>query len=509
MNNFEKLNKVNENFKNQLENKDDYPLTKGILSNFGNFINKNKGMLYGMLGATILNFASSSLQPVFAAQEPVHISQTSKISNLDNFESQFLDYNQNIKMGNSPTSSKAISSHSAVVDLNSDSIKAMSNLKQDESITVKNPFWANNVIEMKKSFNQNMMRQDQSYFDDSTNKGISHQLTHNNASLIVDSSEQQMFINFTEVNGFVNNFAKAQTEDQKMDLTKYVIYHEAAHGSTRQSMTMDPTSASKMTDLDMELHSDLSSIMLIGIEAGNLARFNYVADKIISARMTTIQYDFEHSTSYGLIELKKAVNDNPELLKMNKGDISEFSYNIVKKLSEKDFSVTSEYNDMKGDLKNDTKSILEDMKNGKNEEAINYFAGKVYNKGIFGFNYKKFDEARWPKLADRMSQKMNQPVGYDDVPATLLISVKKEVDKLDIKEDKYADTVIGKIVDKIEKHIDDSPAIDANMIAIAKTKIKMDSMFESSTIQEVSKSLNNKIDNEPIVKNNGFKNNSI
>lgn len=510
MDNFEKLNKVNGNFKSQLENKNDYELTKGILSNFGDFINKNKTMLYGMLGATVMNFALSSMQPVIAAQqEPSHISQTVKISNLNTFEKQFLDYNQNIKMGNSPSSLKAISSNSSVVALNSDSIKAISNLKEDEFITVQNPFWANNVIQMKKSFNQHAMKQNQSYFDDSTNKGVSHQLTHNNASLMVDSSEQQMFINFTEVNGFLDNFAEAKTENERMDLTKYVIYHEAAHGSTRQSVTMDPASASKMTELDMELHSDLSAIMLIGVETGNLARFNYVADMIINSRMTTIQYDFEHSTSYGLIELKKAVNEHPELLKMKKGDVSEFSYNIVKKLSEKDFSTIPEYNEIKGDLKSDKQSILEDMKNGKNTESINYFAGKVYNKGVFGFDYKNFDEARWSKLAVRISEKMKNSVGYDDIPASMLISVKKEVDKLNVQEDKYADIVIGKIVSKIEKQIDESPVIDGNMIAIAKTKIKMDSMYESSTIQEITKTFNQKNNNDSIVKSSGFKNNSI
>lgn len=509
MDNFEKLNKVNENFKSQLENKNDYELTKGVLSNFGDFINKNKTMLYGMLGATVMNFALSSIQPVLAAQqEPAHISQTVKVSNLDTFESQFLDYNQNIRMGNLPSNLKAISSKSEIVPLNSESIKAISELKENESITVKNPFWANNVIEMKKSFNTDVMRQNQSYFDDFTNKGISHQLTHDNASVIVDTSEQKMFIDFSEVNGFLDHFAKAKTEEQRMDLTKYIIYHEAAHGATRQSMTMDPEAASKMKTLDMELHADLSSIMLIGIETGSLTRFNYVVDKIIDSRMTTIQYDFTHSTSYGLLELKKAVNEHPELLKMKQGDISEFAYNITKKLSEKDFSVTPEYTDMKGNLKDDTNSILNDMKTGNNSESINYFAGKAYNKGIFAFDYKRFDESRLPRLASKISEEMKKPVGYDDIPATMLMTTKKEVDKLNISEDKYAETIISKIVNKIEKQIEESPVIDPQMLSIVKTKIKMDAMYDSSTIQEVSKSLNQKNDNT-IVKNNGFKNNSI
>lgn len=86
-------------------------------------------------------------------------------------------------------------------------------------------------------------------------------------------------INFKEVNDIIN-FAGVQPEDHDL-ITKYVVYHESAHGSFYQSREFNIQNQVDKREVDLELHSDMATVMMLGSESKSLQEFNKLADYVI------------------------------------------------------------------------------------------------------------------------------------------------------------------------------------------------------------------------------------
>ena len=507
MNNFKKLETIKNNFQDNIENSPMFDGTKGILSNFGDFINKHKSMLYGLVGASVMNFAINSMQPVMAEPAPVEMTQAYKsdYSQID-LAKEVSEFNKNVEMGNKVHQLKSL--HTSAVTLTSETITNISNLKEGETLQVINPFWENTVLEVKNTTGSTFgLGNDQSgsyleYID----RGIEHQVTHDNAGLLVDISNHGLYLDFNELNNFLDITAEATDPDYRMDLTKFMIYHEAAHASARQSYNINPNEARAIDISGSELHSDVAALTLIGVETKSLDRFNAVTDMMIKTRIYTSISDSNHNTTYGLIELKKAINENPELLNMKQSDISEFAYMVTKKMIEKDFNNDHQMIALKGNISTNKEDILNDIKLGNNSDAINYYAGKTLNKGVDGFNIENYKannpERRLTSLANRIEQEVTKHANHADVASVTYMNNAK-------KSDNLLDN-IDATISQLTYNANSNPILNAKTLSVIKAKVQSDELqYDYSKIIEIAKELKETNHSSELSQKIGLKSNKL
>lgn len=511
MSNFNKINNIKSDFQNNLETSTMFKTTKGLLSSFGEFINNHKSMLYGLIGASVLNVALGSIQNANATPTSSEITRdyTSDYTQL-NIAKQIVEFNKNIEMGNNVHQLKAIKTQG--VDLNEETLRQITQLEFGTSIEVKNPFWENTVLNVINNTGSvfGFKSDVKGNFLNPLERGVEFQVTHENAHLLVDSSTNAISVDFEELNMFLDNFAnvKGQSRD---DLIRFMIYHEAAHASARQSYQINPEQARGIDISGSEMHSDIAALTLIGVETKSMDRFNAAIDMIIKTRVFTSISDSDHNTVYPLIELKKAINENPELLNMKKSDISEFSYFVTKKMLDKSFENNTEIIALRGSLSKNMDQILSDMKNGNNSEAINYYAGKVLNKGVEGFNIQEFKEKqperRWETLAYRISDNLHKHADYIDL-ASVTYKNSNEFSKTNTTEQFLK--VFEKTINKLNDHANKEPVLDANAISVVKNKIKMDELnYDYTKVMEMTKNLKDKDNKIEVTQKTNLKSNKF
>ena len=253
MDSFQKIYNIREAFDDKLYQTEEFKITKGLLYNFGSYIEQNKGLLYGLLGTSIFNIASNSnpvnntsTAPIF--NNPVLIEQMkNKLdSNLINrrgmdIYAKIESFKAAAKLGNT------IKNHSyighEIHELNAATINA---LKDDVAGTVRvfeNPFWKGNFVEINITKDQD----NQFIFPDLYN----FEATSKNSLLLVDNTEQKLYYNNQQAIAYAN-----YSETNNIELmTKYIVYHESAHASFRQAFRLG-------SDIDLlkgEVHSDITS----------------------------------------------------------------------------------------------------------------------------------------------------------------------------------------------------------------------------------------------------------
>lgn len=494
MSNINKIKELNNNFKENLDTSEHFEHTKGLLKDFGNYLNKHKQMFYVLMGVTAMNIAAQVVTPVSNMMSKTEISQS--YMNDDGFDisKDLMNFKKEVDMSKNVYNSTLLKHQSAQV-MNETVIKDFLKMKEGESIFVKNPFWEKSVFEMKIDNNIESHMISTNYHNSKK-----HQIDEFNSHMIVDTTAPSVSFNMRDMDMYLKNVAGSTTEQEKLDLTKFVLYHEAAHATRRQSDHLDADHIHTSNTLKGEIQSDVAALMLIGHETKDLNRFNKTIDTIIETRMTVLEFDTDHNTTYALIELKNAVNKNPELLSMKSENIAEFSYMLSEKLSSENFNNEKVIKDMFAVMPKTKDALVQAAKDGQNMDYMVYYSGKPYSKGLYGFNLKRFLEPgyehRIDTLFDKVEEYMNKDATHEDFVALTFLKAKKDFDFEKNSVDDFFKTVHSELNKKAESN----PVITNNMITMLKTKIKMDEMdYNVADIQNLVNQVNN---HKSVSKNN-------
>lgn len=466
MNYFKDIEKIKENFESKILNKEEFKHSSGLLKDFGNYLEKNKGLLIGLLGVALINISSQATAPIIKNMQDYEITQ-----NIDglNIADALKDFQKEVNI-NKTIVNKRFIENKISEDINDSNIQNILAMKKDDSILLKNPFVKNQVLKI------NITEDGPTHLAEKS--GLQNfSVTNENKNILMDTGEQEIFFNIKDFNEYAKNFAQVKTNKEKVDLAKYVIYHEAAHATKRQSLHLDQASFKSMRHVEIEMHSDISAILLLAKENNNIDNFNKVIDTVINNTVSMLdQSANDHSTAYGLMEFKKVVNENQELLNINKEDISEFSYRFVKEVQKIDFSNESVVIDMKENLNKDNSLIVNDLKEGKNLDYINYYFSKKYNKGVDGFKVEDFINKgqinRLERQLPRVVEEAKSEIRHDDFVGLTYLKNKKEIGSENTEN--LWHKVMQKTVKDLENKVKESPRIDSNIVNLMKAKIKID-----------------------------------
>lgn len=471
MDSFQKLRNIKETFDDRLYQTDDFKHTKGLLYDFGSYLEHNKGALYGLLGASIFNIASNAI-PVnntptrVIFNDPVVISQMkNKLdSNLINSRgmdvySKIEEFKKNSQLGNTIQNHRYAGQ--IIHKLNADSIKDLKNEAEGSVNVFENPFWKGNVVEIEAS-NYYMNKFVYSNYYVSNNIHV----TTDNSMLLTDNSEQKLYYNHQSVHDLANYSDTRNTEL----MTKYVVYHEAAHGAFRQAYTLD----NDPNVLKNEVHSDISSLTMIGVESKSLAEFNEAVDMVMQMRVKSLKDgDYGHNDSYAISELKKVINDNPDLLKMKVEDISEFSYILTDTLFKENVKQNNAALLEKMGITLDQRSIFNDLKAYRNLDLYDAVGVKITGQYMFKTStmIKEGMDSRIESFAARISKTFDQHMQFDTT-STLMF------------RDNGGD--ISKTTQAIHDNVEKNPIISQTVIDPIKQKVHIDGLeYDLSKINDI------------------------
>ena len=471
MNRFQKLQSIKETFDDKLYQTDDFKITKGLLYNFGAYIEANKGILYGLLGASLFNMATNAMPvnntvktPAF--NNPVVISQMkNKLdSNLINSRgmdvySKIEEFKKNSQLGNTIQNHRYVGQ--VIHKLNADSIKDFKNEVEGSIKVFENPFWKGNVVEIESSnYYMNKFVFSNYYVSNNIN------VTPDNSMLLTDNSEQKLYYNHQAVNDLANY---SDTTNIEL-MTKYIVYHEAAHGAFRQAYTLD----NDPNVLKNEVHSDISSLTMIGVESKSLDEFNEAVDMVMQMRVKSLKDgDYGHNDSYAISELKKVINDNPDLLKMKVEDISEFSYILTDTLFKENVKQNNAFLLEKMGITLDKKSIFNDLKAYRNLDLYDSVGVKITGQYMFRTStmIKEGMDSRIESFAARISNTFDKHMQFDTT-STLMF------------RDNGGNIV--KTTQAIHDSVEKNPIISKTVIDPIKQKVHIDGLeYDLSKINDI------------------------
>jgi hypothetical protein len=468
MDSFQKLHNIKEAFDDRLYQTEDFKITKGLLYDFGSYLEQNKGVLYGLLGASIFNIAANALPvnntataPTF--NNPVVIEQMkNKLdSNLINRRgmdvySKIESFKAAAQLGNTIQNHKYIGHE--IHELNADTIKG---LKDDVAGTVKvfeNPFWKGNYIEINVTKDQS----NQFVFPNP----YAFEATSKNSLLLVDNSEQKLYYN----NQQAIEYAKYSGTTNIDLMTKYIVYHESAHASFRQAFRL----GSDMDLLKGEVHSDITALTMIGVESRSLTEFNEAADMLMQLRVKSLEAgDYGHNDSYAISELKKVINENPDLLKMKVTDIAEFSYILTDTLFKENVKQNNLQLLERLGITLDRKSIFNDLKANRNLDLYDSVGVKLTNN--YGFRSETITmsgiDSRIENFAKKIEKEMKDHMQFDAV-STLMF------------RDNGGD--VGRTTKAIHNNVKTHPIISQAVIDPIKQKVHIDGLeYDLSKVNDI------------------------
>lgn len=468
MDSFQKLRNIKETFDDRLYQTDDFKNTKGLLYNFGSYLEHNKGVLYGLLGASIFNIASNAI-PVNNTANENTFNNTIAIEQMKNKLDSNLINRRGMDVYAKIESFKAaaqlgntIQNHSYIghdiYPLNSDTINA---LKDDIAGTVRvfeNPFWQGNFVEI------NVTKDHPNQFLFPT--PYEFEANSKNSLLLVDNSEQTLYYN----NEQAVEYAKYSGTDNIELMTKYIVYHEAAHGSFRQAYRL----GSDMELLKGEVHSDISALTMIGVEFRSLNEFNEAADMLMKLRVKSLEAgDYGHNDSYAISELKKIINENPDLLKMKVTDIAEFSYILTDTLFKENVRQNNLQLLERLGITLDRKSIFNDLKANRNLDLYDSVGVKLTNK--YGFRSESITmsgiDSRIDNFAKKIEKEMKDHMQFDAVSTLMFRDNGGDVDR-----------TTKAIHDNVKKH----PIISQEVIDPIKQKVHIDGLeYDLSKVNDI------------------------
>lgn len=427
MSKFDKIATIRENFDDKLYHVDEFKATKGILYDFGNYIKEHKEVLIALLAATSINalsqlsvikdmdfgsLLSTQTQYETVIHQPTNIKPSEMVLNYDNsglnMKSNLETFAYNANLANAITNTKYLGQD--IPQLTLEGIHHVKSMPERTPVMFKNPFWENNVIEI-----ENISIGSRFYHSPSKVDADLH-----SANLLSNYTKQELVLDFKEIEG-IADFIGVPKEDRDLIL-KYVVYHEAAHGSFHQSHEFNRTSQMDNREVDVESHADMASVMLISSESKNIHEFNKIVDYAIKFRMKRMENDITHNSTYALAELKQLVNKNPELLNMKQSDISTFTANISEQVKYHKFSDTELMNLKEYGVDFSKSKILDDLNNNKNDTLYQSMSGFMSPN----FNIKKIQsmpqevrDRKFNGAAARFSAEFQQSARHDVITSMI------------------------------------------------------------------------------------------
>jgi len=468
---FEQLSDVKANFQNNLQGQKEYSLSKGLLENFAKTFSEHKGLLFAMSAISLLG--------------------NIKHTNIENFISEPVAQHFDVKAYNDYKNGINISKDFTNVNYNENLQKLNLNsidniLKNDSSHKDNvfiNPFTDKNIITLKIE-KENPIG---SYTGINFDKAVELDLTK--SLLVMDHSTHDVIIDKGQLK-FIKDLGLSSSQEI---VNQYVVMHEIAHTTIREA----PAYNSKYDNQDRETHADLSSIMFVSKHSDNpLKTFNQLADDALMYRYMGLTLDGKysdlgHNTIYPILELKNAINNNPELLNMKDTNITEFADKLIKNLSKKDYSLMAKsYFDKKG-IEFTENSIVQDLRSGEPSTLVRYGFSKISS---LGHNTQKINTViekspanRANKIAKRIQSDFNGPQTYSNMVEYIFLSN---------KESDYKN-----VVDSLYKDVQKNSNLDSSFIRTAKQEVYFDSLsfgsgIKDQRLEELTKSANSYLGNK-------------
>lgn len=484
---FDRLSSIKNDFQENIKDKPEHSLSGGLLQNFAKTFVEHKGLLLALSAVSLMGSVKNiSMNTV--PQEPV--SYQSTISEYQNYKSG-LEISNKFVNSNYKEDLKKLD-YEAIKDI-------MGDHKMDMQYVFKNPYTNRNII----SLEIKQKTEIGSYA--SVEHGIPAKLSLHNSLLVMDHDSHNVVIVPSQLKAIKDDLKLKSSQDV---INAYVINHEMAHTTVRQSPRYDGYTVEK----DKEAHSDISSIILTSKQIGEqasktdkthtslnrnvaLETFNTLVDDVIVFRVSGLHVDnkladaFDHNSVYPLLELKNAVNNNPELLTMKSNNITEFSYNLLSNISQKEYREMMHTNLEKRGIDINKESVLQELKANKPSPVVkNNFAHVVQvesDKSMPEY-VAKTPEVRLGKIANKIAYEINNPLNYNQMIENLFLSSNK-ADHSELVKDLY-------------KQVQEKSNLDESFIKVAKQEIYFDSLSfannEDARTQEITQSANNYLKNK-------------
>lgn len=376
-----------------------------------------------------------------------------------------------------------------VQEITDANINAIMNLKANEMIVFKNPFWENNTIEV-----YGARPEDNSHYQPVV-LNTSHQSTISNSLYLLDTSANEIRMAKDFITG-------SETEQELFDLYKFVIYHEATHAALKQSINYDPVSYQLNRAVDREAHSDVAALTMIGVESGDLSHFNKMVDSIIKMRVNEVLFGFHsHNTIYVLTELKKAINDNPRLLEMDKRDVIEFSSMITNHISNTAIMPNGETYAI--DLKANNEDIKKNIIEGGNVRLLSSIVSEIEKMPFASIDNYTDENKKLDPLVEKISNNIAYGFKYNQITSAIYDQTydqfKNAKHNRETRKERTMENFTEKFIETIKKEVDSRPIITKEILAGVSNKIFIDEVnYDYSKVLKIKEDLKNKKMNDPI-----------
>lgn len=549
MSKFNKIEELKEAFDDNLYQSNEFKHTKGLFRNFKKHYENNKKFITGLIGAIAINtmtfgspIANADTEQVApvksqithdldAIHVPVNLDdiaemptldavnksynlddipapqKKSKTYDLDHHENDIsaMMYNYNDRLLEKDPLKRTLNfmqdvelshqiknikhANDTVKEITEDSVNDIMNLKSDEMIVFKNPFWENNTIEVYGSKSDDISHYQPRFLN------TAHQSTISNSLYLLDTSANEIRIAKDFMTG-------AETKQELFDLYKFVIYHEATHASLKQSINYDPVSYQLNSSVDREAHSDVAALTMMGVESGDLSYFNKMVDNIIKMRANEIVYGFHsHNTLYVLTELKKAVNDNPKLLEMNKRDVIEFASMVTNHISNTAIMPNGETYTI--DLKANKEDIKKNILEGGNVMLLSSIVSEIEKMPFASIENYTDENKKLDPLVDKISHNIAVGFKYNQITSAVYDQsyeqFKNNKYTRETRKNKTMSNFIDKFIENIKKEVDSRPIITKEILAGVSNKIFIDEVnYDYSKVLKIKEDLKNKTMNDSI-----------
>lgn len=478
MSKFDIINKTKEEFSENLNKH--FKKTKIALSNFDEFMSDNPKFVAGLASATIV-VTSALGYDVYQSNQSVSLEMynTSQVAQVKNRSDAMTEEFLRVPFDAAKISN--IDLKTTQLDFTHDTHRLIKELPEKEGIAFKNPFWPTNILTVYNKPNESSQ--------------YHHDILKNT---IIDKSDHNLDMDYNQTKRIGQSMGV--TPDKQHLVDSYTFYHEAAHASYAQSIPYAGTTTNR---IDNELMSDISSLVYIGHQ--NKKDFDYMIDKVINYRMENLangnpMTSFQHSTVYGLIELKKAVQKDNSILDIQPENIAQFSDMFVKEL--KGVNLTQHHGkSLEGFKYPSVNTIAKDITQNNKEDfykSVTFYhlyqggENNEYNRIILPKTNEWFNEPDSIKmLSEDISKTLQTNLRYDTLATTVLDN---------------SDNDPKKAVKKLSDMVDNKPALKDDFIqAIAKGNlIYMDGLkinttqvkeLEETVKKEQLKLLEQKIEN--------------
>lgn len=480
MSSLKELDLIKNEFNNNINSIDEenFKHTKGLLSNFADYIEENKSYLYGLAGLALFGALNKSAVEInnYLKNESSYSHQIDEVNeNGLTIYKEIKEFNQEAHNNHYPIN---IYYKKDLQEINFDEIEKLYEIT-DKTVEYKNPFWKNNTFKLK--INDETF----SHFFNEIKDNERVDKVNTESLLLVDKGENTITLNIKDI----EKMAK-ETEVNNLPLfKKFVLYHETAHGAKDQlydnGKTMDP--------LEREINSDISALMMIGIETKDLKIFNEATEDIIKFRSTAIQdSDFTHNTVYSIIELKNTINNNPNFLNLKKDDIPQFSKEFQDQIKEHDFSNKIKRTLDQNGFDYTKEGILKNIKENKNINILDVVAKEfLWNNKKIRDVKDQFSEERLERLANRLENDMFK--NSSQAKLSEMVFYSKGMNK-------------NEMIKSLELAIKEESAINPEFIKMIDSKIKIDELdMDFKTLEQVRLQIIAENAQEHLIRNNSFK----